>query len=104
MDIHWGDRVITKDTANDFSFHANTPTLSFSCSVKHSIRDHLVMIVGGIGLVIYIVLKIRSWLFNRKAYALSNEVYDALKADLQGMDKGMKGISEKDMLDKFMTL
>lgn len=67
-------------------------------------RDNMLHILAGLALTVFLVRKVYNYLYNRQARKISGTLYAALKAELESKGPGMHGVSERDMLARYLSL
>ena len=82
--------------------------MSVACRAKlymlDLLREYLLAIVGFTVLAGAAFAQFRRCMYGRRVSGLSNELYSALKSDLAGMGRSVQGVSERDMLNKYLAL
>ena len=96
--------MIKRDNQNPVSFFAKEESLTLECQAKLFLKDNMLLLIGLAVFFSFGTYKIRSWMYNRHIQGLSRDLYQSLKQDLQGVGQSVKGLSEKDMLQKFLRL
>ena len=78
--------------------------MTLKCHVKQFIVRHLILILVVSAISTALTFKIRSWQADRRVRSVSSNLFKSLKTDLQAKGRGLAGISENDMLQKYMSL
>ena len=86
------------------SFSATRPIYSYKCQVKILFRKYMAAMLLLTAALIFIVIKIRSFIYSYRVKSLASQLYKELKNDLDRMGSGASaGISEKEIYQKFMS-
>ncbi len=112
LDIHWNtsqsnqrDQPIHNWSQNkDLAFFSEQLSMSIKCHIRTFMMKNWILILVGSGMLCSLVFKIRSFLADRQVKSVSNDLYKTLKTDLQAMGRGVAGIQENEMLQKYLTL
>ena len=111
IDIHWTtsetnqqDLPLRNFKANNHQFYSEESSMTIKCHVKTFIMRHLILIVAVSAIGTALTFKIRSWQAYRRVRSVSSNLFKSLKTDLQAKGRGLAGISENEMLQKYMSL
>lgn len=85
-------------------FYSSDPVYSFACQIKLKLRENLLLIVGTIVSITWLYVQIKNFFSHRRYKALSSELYKDILGDLKNMHGGVSGLSQNDMLRKYMDL
>ena len=96
--------MITLSNLDSIAFFSAKSSMSLYCRGRKLIAENLLLIVASTSLMTVFGLKLRTWQSNRRVRLASHSLYQQLKQDLQRQGRGVVGISETDMLDRFRSL
>ena len=85
-------------------FFAQESSMSLRCHGWKMLAENFLLILASGSLMAFVGVKANSWRNNRRVRQASQSLYQQLKQDLQRQGRGVGGIGEADMLERFRGL
>ena len=73
------------------------------CEIREFLREYIFLIVLVVVAMCYAWWKLSQCFYERKVYGASRDLYLQVREDLKGMGRTISGVSEPEMMRKFMA-
>ena len=84
-------------------FYSTQMEKSFMCEIREFLREYIFLIVLVVVAMCYAWWKLSQCFYERKVYGASRDLYLQVREDLKGMGRTISGVSEPEMMRKFMA-